>query len=294
MVAPIIPIIALLGKGELAFKYLGGSSIVFNTIKGTIFGTVLRAVEYPDGDLRTIKLRYSTLSRLRSHIAAAQPPPFPTASVAPSDIAQIALFTSPHFTEHITTDSHVSNLPDNAWLFWSKETYADDPIPTKKVKMDGSHIKSAPPKPPPTISDIVLQDRAIAIARRIAASSRRLSLPTPHTLSQFQVSPYLAPSTPSPSLVSANTDAFSHFFQHDRLVDLAVDRDASLLALSRNFGDDDDEFARHARRLLDRRSPQSILLADGVQAGAEEVEAEGEDAVDSKAPEPQVELAGRD
>ena len=49
--APILPIGVLLGKADASFKLVGGSSIVFNLIRSRIFGKVLRAVEYPDGNL---------------------------------------------------------------------------------------------------------------------------------------------------------------------------------------------------------------------------------------------------
>jgi hypothetical protein len=68
------------------------------------------------------------------------------------------------------------------------------------------------------------------------------------------------------------------------------------LTLARNFGDDEDEFSRHARRLLSRRDPQSILLADGLpldggDADSDDVVGDGSE---RKVAEPQVELAGRD
>lgn len=194
---------------------VGGSSIVFNAIRGTIFGKILRAVEYPDGDLRTIKIRRMNLHRLQTLIADVQPPPFPTAFVAPEDVRQIAIFTSPHFTEPVTTDADVSAIPDNAWLFWSKESYDDDPLPTKGVKLDGSHVRKKDSKPPPSLSDVVLQDRAIGIARRIVHSSR------------------LSRSGKRSSGKDALLPAAARLSQleHDRLVDLAVDRDSSLVCM---------------------------------------------------------------
>jgi hypothetical protein len=182
---------------------------VFNAIRGTIFGKILRTVEYPDGDLRTIKIRRMKLHRLQTLIADAQPPPFPTAYVMPEDVQQIVVFTSPHFTEPVRNDADVSAIPDNAWLFWTKENYEDDPLPTKGVKLDGSHVLKKESKPAPSLSDVVLQDRAIGIARRIVHSSRlsrsgkAAKLPAAARLTQLE---------------------------HDRLVDLAVDRDSSLVS----------------------------------------------------------------
>lgn len=211
--APVLPIAALLGKADTAFKMVGGSSIVFNAIRGTIFGKVLRTVEYPDGELRSVKIRRMRMATLAAAVADAQPPPFPTAFVEPRDVRQIAIFTSPHFTEPVTTDAAVSAIPDNAWLLWSKEPYDSEPIPLTGVKLDGSHLTKKPAKPPPSLSDVVLQDRAIAIARRVLRASR------------------LSSKSPPSSLTTA-TSTHSHLSQleHDRLVDLAVDRDSSLVS----------------------------------------------------------------
>jgi hypothetical protein len=236
---------------------------------------VLRTVEYPDGELRTIKIHRMSRPRLQALIAELQPPPFPTAYVRPADVKQISVFTAPHFTEPVMTDGDVSGIPDNAWLMWSKESYEEEPIPTKNVKLDGSHVKQAgaSPKAVATLSDIVLQDRAISAARRIVASSRRAG-----------------------GEDGAMTRARLSQSQHDRVVDLAVDRDAGLLTVARNFGDDDEEFGRHVKRLLLRRDPQAILLADGGPADDGRGNDQGEEGYtsDRKVAQPQVELAGRD
>jgi hypothetical protein len=273
----IVPIGLLLGKADTAFKMVGGSSIVFNIIRTRLFGKILRAVEYPDGDLHTVKIHRMNRYRLQSVIAEAQPPPYPTAFVRPEDVRQISVFTTPHFTEPILTDPDVSALADNSWLFWSKNSYEEDPIPIKGVKLDGSHIKKSESKPVATVADIVLQDRAIAIAGRILRSSK------------------LSNKSGSGTVLSASS-RFSQW-QYDRVVDLAVDRDAGLLTLARNYGDDEEEFGRHVRRLLQRRDPQSILLADGLDKSLDVVVAV-DDSADGgglrKVAEPQVELSSRE
>jgi hypothetical protein len=278
----IVPIGLLLGKADTAFKMVGGSSIVFNIIRTRLFGKILRAVEYPDGDLHTVKIHRMNRYRLQSVIAEAQPPPYPTAFVRPEDVRQISVFTTPHFTEPILTDADVSALADNSWLFWSKNSYEEDPIPIKGVKLDGSHIKKNESKPVATVTDIVLQDRAIAIAGRILRSSKVST----------------ARSGSGGNVLSASA-RFSQW-QYDRVVDLAVDRDAGLLTLARNYGDDEDEFGRHVRRLLQRRDPQSILLADGLDKSAD-VAADESSGLDGggvgqqrKVAEPQVELSSRE
>jgi hypothetical protein len=192
---------------------VGGSSFVFNYLRANLFGKVLRAVEYPDGDLRTIKIHRMKRHRLQTLIADAQPPPFPTAFVTPEDVQQIAVWTAPHFTEHVLTDADVNAIPDNAWLFWSKESSEEAPIPRKDVKLDGSHVTKSAAKPAPTLSDVFLQDRAIGIAQRIVHTSRLSRDGKP--------SATMAGTLPTGARLSQS--------QHDRLVDLAVDRDSSLV-----------------------------------------------------------------
>lgn len=255
----IVPIGLMLGKADSAFKMVGGSSIVFNVIRSRIFGKVLRTVEYPDGDLHSVKIYRMNLYRLQSLIADTQPPPFPTAFLEPEDIKQISVFTSPHFTEPVRNDSDVSALPENAWLFWSKDSFDENPIPVRGVKLDGSHVKkNLPRKPEAVTSELVLQDQAIAIARRIR-----------------------------------KTQQFSRW-QYDRVIDMAVDRDSGLLAIARNFSASEDEFRTHAVRLLRRRDPRSILLADGGVADEAADEAQETEEGPRRNLEPQVELTSRD
>lgn len=261
MVAPIVPIGVMLGKADSAFKMVGGSSIVFNVLRSRIFGKVLRAVEYPDGELHSIKIYRMNLYRLKANIAETQPPPFPTAFVEPQDIKQISVFTSPHFTEPIRSDADVSALPENAWLFWSKDTFEEVPIPTRGVKLDGSHVKKkVKPIEEPPMGDIQLQDQAISLAKKIR-----------------------------------KTQQFSRW-QFDRIVDLAIDRDSGLLAIARNFSSSQDEFQIHCSRLLKRRDPRSILITPETEA--EEAGSDisgGDDSEGSKRNiEPQVELTSRE
>lgn len=259
MVGPIVPIGVMLGKADTAFKMVGGSSIVFNIIRSRIFGKVLRAVEYPDGDLCSFKIYRMNLYRLKGLIADTQPPPFPTAFLEPEDIKQVSVFTSPHFTEPIRNDSNVSALPDNAWLFWSKDSFEEDPIPTRGVKLDGSHVQKKPVTVPELQqNELVLQDQAIAMARRIRESQ------------QFSQREY------------------------DRVIDLAVDRDAGLLAISRNFGSHEEEFRRHCSRMLQRRDPRSILMVDGGTTADGRTETQEAEDGPRRNIEPQVELTSRE
>lgn len=260
MVMPLVPIGLMLGKADTAFKLVGGSSIVFNAIRSRIFGKVLRTLEYPDGELHSVRIYRMNLYRLKGLIADTQPPPFPTAFLEPSDIKQIAVYTSPHFTEPVQNDSDVSALPDNAWLFWSKESFEEDPLPTRGVKLDGSHIKKRKSSVPEQLaSDRVLQDQAIAIARKIRKSQQ-----------------------------------YSRW-QYDRIVDLAIDRDSGLLAIARNFPSQQDEFRIHTKRLLQRRDPRTILVADGDDPRvAEGQEGDGADDGPHRSLEPQVELSSRE
>lgn len=257
---PILPIGVLLGNANSAFKLVGGSSIIFNAIRSRIFGKVLRAIEYPDGELHSIKIHNMNMYRLRSLVADTQPPPFPTAFLEPHDIKQINVFTSPHFTEQIRTDSDVSTLPENAWLFWSKDDYDEEPIPTRGIKLDGSHVKKkSKPTEEMTTTDRVLQDDAIAVASKLRKAQQ-----------------------------------FSRW-QYDRIVDMAIDRDSGLLAVARNFSGQQDEFRIHSTRLLRRRDPRTILVGDAAKEQEVGAEVQDPDADEPKRSlEPQPELTSRE
>lgn len=263
MVVPIVPIGVMLGKADIAFKMFGGSSIVFNVIRSRIFGKVLRAVEYPDGHLNTIRIYRMRLYNLKSVIAETQPPPFPTAFLEPYDIKQISVFTSPHFSEAIASDADVSALAENSWLFWSKDTYQQDPIPMRNVKLDGSHILKKSKQPENILpNDLILQDVAISLSTKVR-----------------------------------KTQQFSRW-QYDRIIDLAIDRDAGLLAIARNFSSDQDEFRNHCVRLLKRRDPRSILIAaeadDSQSAHSDTSPDDDSEDAPKRSLEPQVELVSRE
>eukprot|EP00177_Eucheuma_denticulatum_P006976 GFKZ01012687.1.p1 GENE.GFKZ01012687.1~~GFKZ01012687.1.p1 ORF type:complete len:267 (+),score=35.04 GFKZ01012687.1:265-1065(+) len=251
--APIVPIGVMLGKADTAFRMVGGSSIIFNAIRSRIFGKILRAVEYPDGDLHSVKIYRMNLHRLKALIANTQPPPFPTAFLQPDDIKQITVFTSPHFTEPVQNDSDVSALPENAWLLWSKDDAEKDPIPSKGVKLDGSHIVKNVSRGPELLqSELVLQDRAMMMAGRIRKSKR---------ISRWE---------------------------YDRIIDLAVDRDSGLLAIARNFGEDAEEFQLHCCRMLRRRDPRGILVTDSIREESGVIIGDGDEGSVKRDLEPQV------
>lgn len=174
----MLPIAAMLGKADTAFKAVGGSSIIFNLIRHRIFGKNIRCIEYPDGDLQSFQIYRMNIDRLRAVIADAQPPPFPTAFLQPKDVKQIAVWTSPHFTESVKTDADVRAIPDGGWLFWSKDSADEEAIPRRGVKLDGSHIAKKKDEAPSAsrsdwASDQTLQDTAIRLSRQLLVASQQ-------------------------------------------------------------------------------------------------------------------------
>lgn len=234
--APLL-IPAVLGKADATFKLLGGSSIVFNVIKSYIFGKPLRCIEYPDGDLATIKLYSMTVTSLRQRIAQAQPPPFPTVVLRGDDIKQISVFYAPIFTEPVRTNADVRALPDASWLFWSLVSPQEAVIPRRGVKLE-----SAPPLIP----------RSSQVPGRVKSAAPETSgssVTTPRTEAEMQdLAIQLVHILYSVGGGSALSSA-----EYDRLVDLAADGDKALLALARNFKEDRTSFAYHAKRLVQRR-----------------------------------------
>jgi len=247
-------------------------------------------------------------------------------------VKQISVWTSPHFTEAIKTDADVRAIADGGWLFWSKDGADEEPIPRRGVKLDGSHIPSKS-KDEPTlspsdlISDRTLQDTAIRLSRSllippsVAASPSSSSVSSASTSTpSASASAADAPPTAAGGGDGARVSPLSRSFavlpargvrrrspppsltqwQYDRLVDLAVDGDAGLLTLARNFGDDRRAFRRAALRLLSRRDPSAILLSAtpgevaAAVRGGDSADGDGAGTASPTAGvEPQVELASR-
>ncbi len=234
--APLL-IPAVLGKADATFKLVGGSSIVFNVIKSYIFGKPLRCIEYPDGDLATIKVFSMTVTSLRQRIAQAQPPPFPTVILRGDDVKQISVFYAPIFTEPVRTNADVRALPDASWLFWSLVSPQEAIIPRRGVKLE-----SAPPLLPRTSS---APSRWTSPAPSSASSGLSVAR------SEAEVQDLAVQLVRA--LYSVGGGSVLGQEEYDRLIDLAVEGDRALLALARNFRDDHSAFSYHAKRLLRRR-----------------------------------------
>lgn len=252
-------------------------------------------------------------------------------AVHTQDVKQISVWTSPHFTESVKTDADVRAIPDGGWLFWSKDGADEEVIPRRGVKLDGSHVAKKKEEAPSTswsdwASDQALQDTAIRLSRELlmtpqqsASSSSSSSSSTSAVTDAGDSSPSDTASAPPPlSRASPLSRSFAVLptrgvrrrspppgltqWQYDRLVDLAVDADAGVLTLARNFRDDPAAFRRAALRLLGRRDPSAILLSatpgevlaasGGGAVGEADVDAGGSSSPLARV-EPQVELASR-
>ncbi|GJQ15806.1 hypothetical protein GpartN1_g7597.t1 [Galdieria partita] len=157
---------AMLGKADFAYKYMGGSSIMFNLLKTYIFGKILRTLEYPDGELYTVKIHYPQIERLKAKIADAQPPPYPTCFLTSEDIRQLALWHPPAFTEPLRTDRDIRAIPEGAWVFWSKYSEKEFPIPRRGVKLD------APVTALGATSNQALLDNSISLVKNLYRSKQ--------------------------------------------------------------------------------------------------------------------------
>uniref|UniRef100_A0A7S0ZDD5 Uncharacterized protein n=1 Tax=Timspurckia oligopyrenoides TaxID=708627 RepID=A0A7S0ZDD5_9RHOD len=221
----------LLGKADATFRAVGGSSIVAGFLRSVLTGKTYRVIEYPDGNLKTFKLRINSLSRLKSLIADAQPPPYPTLYLTAKDIQQVVLFTPPFFTEPILSDSDLRKVPDGSWLIWSPLSPETDPIPQRGYKLD----YVAAPKGTGSEKDEKLTSRN-SMELSIANAILRLKKAQQDT-----------------------SDALNRE-QFDQLVDLLVDGDLGLVSLSQSFENDPDQFIYHSRRLLKRRQNKNTIV----------------------------------
>lgn len=168
---------------EFSYKYLAATLFFFNFTKTYAFGRVIRAVQFPDGNLLTIKTRAPTMGALKRTLLAAQPPIFPGVVTLPSEI-HLAKFTAPHFTEPLTK---VSQLQDGDFVLWAREGVE---IPERGVSLTGK-VRS--------------QEDDVDDAIRFVYGHTSLPMD-----------------------------------KRNLFLGLLIDRDPGMLAIYRNFGNDDD------------------------------------------------------
>jgi hypothetical protein len=110
----------------IQWRELGGPAVMFTFIRTYIFGKQLRTIEYPNGELRTINVRFSTVDSIKKQIAKAN-------NITDfSEIKQLYRYEDNFWTEPILTPKDVRYLNDNNWILWSRY-YTK--IPSKNVNM---------------------------------------------------------------------------------------------------------------------------------------------------------------
>ncbi|KAM9996288.1 hypothetical protein ACTFIY_002472 [Dictyostelium cf. discoideum] len=117
---------------EGSWRYMGGSSIVFHSMKTFIFGKLVRTIEYPDGEMVSIVIRTNNLNRLKNEIIKQQPALFPGVELDFSDVKYLSRWTPPHFTEPCIKNKDLKMVPDGGVIFWSRF----DSIPKRGVTLD--------------------------------------------------------------------------------------------------------------------------------------------------------------
>ncbi|KAA8498967.1 hypothetical protein FVE85_6552 [Porphyridium purpureum] len=224
-VATSLTIGALLGKGDAAFRAVGGSSLVASFLRSLISGRRFNTLEYPDGNLLTVQMYGYSMLRFKHLLADAQPEVYPTVFLKASDIKQVYAFTAPFFLTEVCDDASFRRLPDGAWIVWSSLTREEEPIPRRGYKLD--YVK--PPK--------------VAKSNDESSAQGLSALEHAQTRIERQVDETLS------LLKRTRAQRFLQDALFEELVQRAARHDPAVLALSRNFRDEPEEFVAHAIRL---------------------------------------------
>eukprot|EP01027_Heterolobosea_sp_BB2_P016858 GEZU01023935.1.p1 GENE.GEZU01023935.1~~GEZU01023935.1.p1 ORF type:complete len:245 (-),score=30.34 GEZU01023935.1:10-744(-) len=100
------------------FKDIGGPAMAFQAIKVFVFGKNFKTIEYPNGELNTLTLRWVSINALKKRIAlSATDKP-----VNPKDI-QMCRWVSPHFTEKLTNEKEMRQVGDDGWILWTRGSH---------------------------------------------------------------------------------------------------------------------------------------------------------------------------
>lgn len=117
---------------DLTWRHIGGSAIAFQAFKTYIFGKMFRTMEYPDGNMITVTIRWNTIGDLKKAILKEQEPIYPGVEYQEEDILALSCWTPPHFTEPLNESLDIRVLPEGSWVLWSR---VNSEIPKRGVTL---------------------------------------------------------------------------------------------------------------------------------------------------------------
>mmetsp|Transcript_8195 Transcript_8195/g.9092 ORF Transcript_8195/g.9092 Transcript_8195/m.9092 type:complete len:213 (+) Transcript_8195:136-774(+) len=115
------------------WDHVGGRRYLFETVKTFVLGKVVKTLQYPNGDLRTVTIRFNTINAVKKAVVNAEPPLYPGVHLEPDDVKGLALFVPPHFTEELRNSYDIRMLTANSWVYW---TQVNEMIPTKGMDLE--------------------------------------------------------------------------------------------------------------------------------------------------------------
>eukprot|EP00741_Cyanophora_paradoxa_P025196 tig00000350_g24321.t1 len=104
------------------WKDIGGAAFAFHVLKGFIFGKGLRTIEFPNGEMKTVMMRWPTLSSLKKHISLQTP------GLTPEEIRAVCRWIPPHFCEPVKNSTQVRYLTDDSWIVWTRAQRLEIPL----------------------------------------------------------------------------------------------------------------------------------------------------------------------
>ncbi|KAF0976266.1 hypothetical protein FDP41_004941 [Naegleria fowleri] len=221
----MIGLLAVSNWGNL-FRTFGGSAFSFHSTKMFVYGKYVRVIEYPFGDMRTIRLNINSYEHLKKRIAEAH-------GLDTSSIQQVHRYEENWWTEKINDNEDVRSLKEYHILLWSRST---GHIPTRNV-----NLKEIP--------DEVNQE-AEALAEGTGAGGKGVS-------ESLTTTDHKHDGGYSTHDKTVTTLSFVHHLkkkdlftdeEYQILTELILQHDPYILSLHTNFKDDENSFVIYAKR----------------------------------------------
>lgn len=111
--------------------YVGGPILTFTVLKPLLFGRNFHTIEYPNGSLRTITVRYVNQNRIRYQIAKLH-------GIPPREVRHLSVWMDKYFSEPLENAAvrhYLSTATaDGSWIFWTRDV--ENIIPTKGLTLE--------------------------------------------------------------------------------------------------------------------------------------------------------------
>ncbi|KAL9649904.1 hypothetical protein ABK040_011377 [Willaertia magna] len=217
IITELIGLFALNNWGNI-FRTFGGSAFSFHSTKTLVYGKYFRVIEYPFGDMRTIRINLNSYSALKNKIAEAN-------GIDPKSIQQISRYEENFWTEKVSTNDDVRSLREFHILLWSRSV---GHIPTKNVNLKEIPEEVMEKEEKESVTTTTSSETGTTTSTPLLSHDKVVSaLSYIHHLKKRELF----------------TDE-----EYQVLTDLILQQDPYILSLHSNFKDDEETFVIYAKR----------------------------------------------